>query len=281
MKHIVCFSKGNQSAWVAVEVVRKFGPENVILLNHDINPDKELPDVKRFGLELATYLGIQITYANMPGWDSKSQFDVCIDKKAFKVNDGTPFCTTKLKTEPYYKWLGEEFPVKKGTCRQDVTIYYGFHAGEPDRINRRRDFLANMGYRTCFPLVEWERTIFSTLEIGVKPSDTYDTWSHANCIGCLRAGWQHWYVVYCRYPLIWEEAKRAEEIIGYSILRRDNIPVFLKEREEEFERMKLAGIRADELTPSGRFWSITKKVMSGNLDVNKVEWVPPCQMKLF
>lgn len=38
MKHIVCFSKGHSSALVAIEVVRRFGKENVILLNHDINP---------------------------------------------------------------------------------------------------------------------------------------------------------------------------------------------------------------------------------------------------
>ena len=37
MKHIVCYSGGHSSALVAVEVVRKFGKENVVLLNHDIN----------------------------------------------------------------------------------------------------------------------------------------------------------------------------------------------------------------------------------------------------
>lgn len=35
MKHIVCFSGGHSSAIAAVEVVRKFGAEDTILLNHD------------------------------------------------------------------------------------------------------------------------------------------------------------------------------------------------------------------------------------------------------
>ena len=41
VKHIVCFSGGESSAIVAVELVRKFGKENVILVNHNINSKKE------------------------------------------------------------------------------------------------------------------------------------------------------------------------------------------------------------------------------------------------
>lgn len=37
MKHIVCYSGGHSSARVAVAVARRFGAENTILLNHDIN----------------------------------------------------------------------------------------------------------------------------------------------------------------------------------------------------------------------------------------------------
>ena len=37
MTHIVCFSGGESSAIVAIEVVRKFGKENVVLFpSHDI-----------------------------------------------------------------------------------------------------------------------------------------------------------------------------------------------------------------------------------------------------
>ena len=48
MKHIVCYSGGHSSALVAIEVVRKFGKENVVLLNHDINQSVENEDIKRF-----------------------------------------------------------------------------------------------------------------------------------------------------------------------------------------------------------------------------------------
>ena len=65
MKHVVLYSGGHSSALAAIETVRQYGPENVILLNHDINPRTEDADIKRFKREVAEYLGLLITYANM------------------------------------------------------------------------------------------------------------------------------------------------------------------------------------------------------------------------
>ena len=48
MKYIVCYSGGHSSALVAIEAVRKYGKENVILLNHDISKEVEHEDIKRF-----------------------------------------------------------------------------------------------------------------------------------------------------------------------------------------------------------------------------------------
>lgn len=102
MKHIVCFSGGHSSAIAAVEVVRRYGAENTILLNHDLCPRTEDEDIKRFKNEVSDYLGVPITYANMPGWEVKDQFDVCMEIKAFKSGaQSTAFCTNRLKTEPF------------------------------------------------------------------------------------------------------------------------------------------------------------------------------------
>lgn len=76
MKRIVCFSGGHSSALAAIETVRKYGRENVILLNHDISPHVEHEDIKRFKQEVADYLHIPITYANMPGWEDTPPFFV-------------------------------------------------------------------------------------------------------------------------------------------------------------------------------------------------------------
>jgi hypothetical protein len=110
VKHLVCYSGGHSSALVAIEVVRRFGKEGVILLNHDIHPSVEDVDIKRFKQEVADYLGVPITYANMPSWESKDQFDVVHEAGAFKVGNGTALCSNRLKTAPFYRWLKENFP---------------------------------------------------------------------------------------------------------------------------------------------------------------------------
>ena len=70
MKKIICFSGGHSSALAAIETVRIYGRDNVILLNHDISSHVEHEDIKRFKHEIADYLGLPITYANMDGWET-------------------------------------------------------------------------------------------------------------------------------------------------------------------------------------------------------------------
>lgn len=69
-KKIVCFSGGHSSALAAIETARKYGTDGMVLLNHDISPHVEHEDIKRFKREVAGHIGIPITYANMPGWET-------------------------------------------------------------------------------------------------------------------------------------------------------------------------------------------------------------------
>lgn len=250
-KHIVCFSGGHSSALVAVEVTRKFGAQHVVLLNHDINANVEEADIKRFKNEVAAALGLTVTYANHAKVDTMDQFDVAIAAQAFKVGRTSVICTHRLKTEPFHKWLEANVPDK------NCVLYYGFDANEQDRIQRRIGVLGSMGYRTDYPLALWQRTIQSTTEIGVAPPLTYSQFKHANCTGCIKAGRQHWYVVYCERPDIFAKAKETEEVIGYSILNG----VYLDELESMFASMKAAGMPATEHIPHQRFWVDAKKLV--------------------
>lgn len=256
MKYVVCYSGGHSSALCAIETVRKAGAENVILLNHDINARVENQDIKRFKAEVAAYLGVPITPANMEGFEEKDQFDVCMEIKAFKCgNQSSALCTNRLKTDPFRRWLSENYPASAETPRNDITIIYGFDKNEPHRIKRRFDIMAASGYKCEFPIAFWERTIQNVEEIGIKRPSTYEIHKHANCIGCLKGGKQHWYVVYCLYPEIFEKAKIAEEAIGYSILRGG----YLKEHEKMFCKMADAGVVPTENIIPQRFWSEAKK----------------------
>lgn len=249
MKHIVCYSGGHSSARVAIAVARKYGAENTILLNHDINEWVESADIKRFKAQVANYLGIPITFANikgLPAGQLPDQFDVVVDAAAFKVGSGTELCTSRLKTEPFMKYLKDNFPDK------DCVIYYGFDKEEPHRIQRRSSILGQLGYKTDYPVALWnEHVISSTKEVGIEPPMQYESFKHANCIGCLKAGKQHWYVVYCQRPDVFEKAKWAEDEIGYSILREST----LEELEPVFADMKRLGIPATEHIQANEFWS--------------------------
>lgn len=267
-KNIICYSGGHSSALVAIEVFRKFGKENLVLLNHDINPNVEDADIKRFKREVAEYIGVPVTYANIDGLPVESipdQFDVVVKAQAFKVGSGTELCTSRLKTEPFMKYLSANFPDKNVIC------YYGFDLEEKARIQRRSGIMGAMGYRTDYPLALWEdRTIFSTIEIGINPPMQYGTFKHANCVGCLKAGKQHWYIVYCNRPDIFEKAKWAEEEIGYTIISGAS----LSELEPVFKNMKRQGISTTEHTKGVTFWASVKRsgIATTPDDMNK-----PCE----
>lgn len=255
MQHIVCYSGGESSGLVAVEVVRKYGRESVVLLNHDIPGHVEDADIKRFKRELADYLGLPITYASHKD-PTADQFDVCVHAGAFKVENGQELCTNRLKTEPFMRHLAAHH------ADRDCVIYYGFDPKETARIQRRASIMAGLGYRTDFPLALWlDRTVSAVRELGIEPPNTYSVFIHANCTGCLKAGLQHWYVVYCTRRDIWEKAKWAEEEIGYAIHHDDNGPVYLEDLEPKFEIMRLAGVPATEHIAHQRFWAGANKIV--------------------
>lgn len=254
-KHIICFSKGHSSAIVAIEVARKYGTENMILVNHDINPEKEDQDIKRFGKEVSDFLGVPITYVNILGISDPekipNQFEVCLSKKGFKApNTSDAFCTYELKTKPFFQWLTTNH------SNQNCIVYYGFDANEPARIAKKQAIMLQTGWDVEFPLAHWERTINSTREIGIEPPLAYSVYKHANCKGCLKAGMQHWYVTYCNEYSIFCEAKEAEKILGYTILRKSVNgklkPFSLEQFEPIFEKMKSAGVPANEHYPNFR-----------------------------
>jgi hypothetical protein len=265
MKHIVCYSGGHSSALVAIEVFRKHGRDDLILLNHDISSRVEHEDIKRFKTEIADHIGIPITFANMADFEENDQFDVVIKADAFKVGNGTALCTNRLKTAPFNEWLKTNFADK--SC----VIYYGFDANEKVRIQRRSQILGLQGYKSDYPLALWDRTIFSTEEIGIKPPLTYSTWKHGNCIGCLKAGKQHWYCVYVLRPDIYKKGKFAEAEIGYTIHKGTT----LAELEPLFERMKNAGIEPTERLASQTFWKNVRLRLNEEIDPSDQK--KPCE----
>ena len=267
MKHIVLFSGGHSSAIVAIKVIEKYGKENCILLNHDIISTVEDEDIKRFKKEVAEYLNMEITYANMKDWDKLDQFDVSIKAQAFKTPATPAICTSRMKTQPFMKWLEKNYPEKDCIC------YYGFDDNEVNRIVRRTYIMALSGYKTEYPIAQWAKTITSTEEIGVKPPLKYGSFKHANCTGCLKGGSQHWYVVFCERPDIFKKAKETEKIIGNAILGKDK---YLKDLECDFYRMKEMGVVPTEHKQFQTFWAEAKQILNSPTLFNYEDFKKSC-----
>jgi len=230
---------------VAIETVRRYGKENVTLLNHDISSKVEHEDIKRFKNEVADYLGLPITYANSEQFTAP--LDVVLARNSFQFSPGRAICTYELKTKPFYNYL-------ESNCqdKENYTIMYGFDESEEHRISRRTDIMRASGYKTDYPLTWQDRTIKAIEEIGIQRPITYKVFKHANCIGCLKAGRQHWYAVYCMRRDIFDEAKGIEKQIGYTIIKGAS----LSELEEVYEDMFYnKHICCTEHTASQRFWA--------------------------
>lgn len=189
---------------------------------------------------------------------------MCMEIKAFKAGaQSTAFCTNRLKTEPFHKWLSEHYPANPPEVRDDISLVYGFDANEQHRIRRRVGIMAAMGYQTEYPLT-WEvRTIHDIEEVGIERPKTYSIFNHANCTGCLKAGKQHWFVVYCLYPKIWEKAKLAEDTIGYSILKQG----YLSDFEAEFAKLKEKALPPTEKAKPQTFWAAARKLIRDDDDL--------------
>lgn len=256
MKYVVCYSGGHSSALAAIETVRKHGRKNVILLNHDIDKRVEDTDVKRFKEEVASYLGLPITYANQNRFRESTPLFICREKRMFCFKSGSHICTYYLKTEPFYGWLKKNYPVRRGeTVSDEITLVYGFDADEPKRMERRTRHLLTMGYRTEYPLLN--SSMQETEEVGIEKPCTYGYCKHANCRGCIKAGRQHWYMVFCFWPDIFKEAVETEILIGHSILKG----MYLTELVPQFLRMQDSGIAPGDEEESGRFWGRVHRIL--------------------
>lgn len=263
MKHIVCFSGGHSSGHVAIEVAAKYGTDDLILVNNNISSRMEDSDIKRFKIDISAYIGVPVTYCNIDGIEDENeiptQYDICYDENAItNPNTHGALCSYRLKTKPFHDWLASAFP------NGDAIVYYGFDNNEIKRIDRRMQILGALGYKTDFPLAFWDLRYSCTEDVGISRPNVYSAFKHANCMGCLKAGLLHWYVVYCVDRDNFNEAAKMEEDLGYTIqsVIRDGktIQMSLNELAPIFCQLRASGVRASEHQSSVGFAHAVRKL---------------------
>ena len=207
MIHIVQFSNGAASAWVAWWVLQR--ETNVILLNHD--PGAEHPDSKRFQREVSEFLRHPVTQTNA----DKTLWELIPEQNCLP-NFHMAYCTRLLKLKP-----AEEF---YKTLTEPLTLYNGFGADEWQRVQRATVRAEQQGRVARSPLFEigktgeWAKEVIKN-EWKICLPEPYKYLSHNNCIPCFKGGKGHFLQVARYYPEQYEKACQMEELVGHTVFK--------------------------------------------------------------
>lgn len=231
--NIATLSGGIMSFYAAYLAVQKYGKENVILYFNDTR--WEHPDLHRFLLDIADYLGKQITI----DIDGRNPGQVFFNER-FLGNNRVPICSRVLKAErlqAYYK--------------DGDNLIFGIGLEEGHRVKRIVSAYQVAYSKTgkfCtleFPLVEQKVTNPMIKEwfwnTGIRvPKLYYLGFEHNNCSGgCVRQGKKQWLHLLEWLPEVYRqrellEEKFCEEFGKHSFLK----DITLKQLREEYEKKK-------------------------------------------
>lgn len=243
-KHVIMFSGGASSAYVAKWIVDKFGKDEVVLFFTDTQWEDE--DNYRFMEEVAAYIGIEITRRV----DGRTPEDVFFEQR-FLGNARTAKCSEELKVKQTLVYIEE--------LRQsgyEPIIYFGIGPNEPHRAESLRHHYTHLPLdpvEVHFPMIESSNSDLKAKYIiekewSIKLPRMYDLgFHHANCGGrCVRAGMHHFANLYLVWPDRYaefedmEERFRAKFDLDVSMMKKDGGPFTLKQlREGTLEKMSL------------------------------------------
>lgn len=142
MKHVVLFSGGANSAYVAYLIIKKYGKQDVVLLHTPTLSENH--DADTFRYRVARYLKVPITE-----WGDGLNLNELIENYGAVPGQFMPFCTQRLKQEmkeQYYKYLS--------SIGEDFVEYIGFGI---EKWNRGQKALARAkanGREVRFPIFE-------------------------------------------------------------------------------------------------------------------------------
>jgi hypothetical protein len=219
MKHIVLFSGGAASSYVADLVAREHGKKDVILLHTPTYA--EHPDADRFRKQVSDHIGIPMTIQA----DGRSLWTL-IDEYEAIPQSGLPFCTTQLKQRQTIKYLNTL--KRQGAKKMDICLYIGYDAIEHGRVQKSYARWEALGYKVEFPLYQ-KQISGETAKAIIRDEwkiclpEPYLHISHNNCIPCFKGGEAHFYKVWKHYPQYFEKAALAEEKHGHTVFEEKTL----------------------------------------------------------
>jgi 3'-phosphoadenosine 5'-phosphosulfate sulfotransferase (PAPS reductase)/FAD synthetase len=209
LKHIVLFSGGAASSYVAWLVAQEQDKKDIILLHTPTFSEHK--DADRFRCQVARYIGLPITT-----WGDGRDIWELIDDNNCLPSQFIPFCTRILKqemAEEYYKTLDEEY-----------ILYLGYGTDEWRRIQKQTARFEQIGRKARYPLFEKKITNMEVKRIieeewKIKLPEPYKYLKHNNCIPCFKAGKATWKLYWEHYPELFWKAVEKEKQLGYTVFK--------------------------------------------------------------
>ncbi|WP_018703506.1 phosphoadenosine phosphosulfate reductase family protein [Anaeromusa acidaminophila] len=234
-KHVVQFSGGAASAYVAYLVSQRVSKEDIILLHHDTKAED--PDTARFINDVSTYLDIPITECS----DGRSLWEL-IDQYQALPSNMMPFCTQALKQAP-----AEKFYTSLRKASIPFITYNGFGPEEWSRV-QKATMRAEMANRKVRSLLFEENLLNADIKAIIQQEwkiclpNAYRFMKHNNCIPCYKAGKSSWKKVWKYYPDEFAKAVAREESTGHTVFKN----ISLIELALEWERGSISLFDEDE-----------------------------------
>lgn len=187
------------------------------------------PDSIRFIRDCEKALGIEIEIF-------KSTEYCCVEDciRVFggfrDAHSGFAPCTNWLK-----KRIRKEWEAKHPDY--DLTYVWGYDLNEIPRAENMIE--ANPQAKHEFPLIEknlYKEDVHGLFErtFDFKRPLMYELgYPNNNCVGCIKGGMGYWNKIRKDFPEVFESRARLERLVGYSILKDKNGPVFLDELDPE------------------------------------------------
>lgn len=228
MKHVVLFSGGAASSYVAYLLTQEIDKKDIVILHTPTLSECE--DAEKFRLKVARYIKIPMTV-----WGRGEDIWEVIDRNGAIPGQFMPFCTQQLKQkmkEEYYKYL---------TSIDETWIeYVGYGPDEWRRVQKSAARNLQLGREVRFPLFdrkisneECKRIISKDWKIELPSS--YETLKHNNCIPCFKGGKEYFRAIWKNYPEQYEKACKKEEEVGYTVFRDISLSDLAKKFQNDKE----------------------------------------------
>jgi hypothetical protein len=146
------------------------------------------------------------------------------------AHSGFAPCTNWLKKRIRKSW-------EAAHPNYDLTYVWGYDLNEISRAENMIE--ANPQAKHEFPLIEknlYKEDVHGLFErtFDFKRPLMYELgYPNNNCVGCIKGGMGYWNKIRKDFPEVFESRARLERLVGYSILKDKNGPVFLDELDPE------------------------------------------------